>query len=501
MATTSRDHEPQETECPVCNNSFVLPKILPCGHVFCRTCVISLINARKQPECPMCRSAFADPAKQGENIADALPTDEALNSLATVVNILTQEHECHACDGVKAESICSQCLVKLCAACTRAHKKLPVTRNHEVESLTAVTAERLAASGPGLCPQHDQQISYFCSDDNLAVCASCCILDHKACRRIIRLDSEMKSSKKEILNLEDKLTKAEAKIEETINHLDMRLKESTHCQSLMDTARENLIKFCKREEEKSRNFQEVVRSVQKVRLKLRERLARVKSHKRIVSRAGAVCPRPGLVYAKRALQDRVNTLDLSDTLPEDVNVKALFRHADYSDFVRQITNQLPRQLDQQSKKHEKPGFTFHTNRGSSVVLTNNGKWAESVGPGGIVVSSGPLETNVMYQIMLVALVQEGNTFGRMVYGVTATHPDKLHIKKTIEDMKELSPVRPSLPRMKKYNTLGLVLDSMNNIHTFSNGVEMVISIKDVPRPCYAVFDLGCDVRKVGSFIT
>ncbi|PVD21981.1 hypothetical protein C0Q70_17784 [Pomacea canaliculata] len=330
-------------------------------------------SARKQPECPMCRATFADPAKQGENIVDALPTDEALNSLATVVNILTQENECHACDGVKAESICSQCLVKLCAACTRAHKKLPVTRNHEVESLSAVTAERLAASGPGLCPQHDQQISYFCSDDNLAVCASCCIEDHKACRRIIRLDSEMKSSKKKILNLEDKLTKAEAKIEETINHLDMRLKESTHSQSLMDTARENLMKFCKKEEEKSRNFQEVVRSVQKVRLKLRERLARVKSHKRIVSRARAVCPRPGLVYAKRALQDRVNTLDLSDTLPED-----------------------------------KPGFTFHTNHGSSVVLTYNGKWVESVGPGGIVVSSDPLETNVMYQLATAMTVKSVN---------------------------------------------------------------------------------------------
>lgn len=47
---------------------------------------------------------------------------------------------------------------------------------------------------------------------------------------------------------------------------------------------------------------------------------------------------------------------------------------------------------------QKPGFIFHTNRGSSVVLTNNGKWAEAVGPGGIVVSNDPLETNVMYQV-------------------------------------------------------------------------------------------------------
>ena len=47
----------EELTCPVCTEHFKEPKVLPCCHYYCKTCVAALIKrARGRPfNCPECR--------------------------------------------------------------------------------------------------------------------------------------------------------------------------------------------------------------------------------------------------------------------------------------------------------------------------------------------------------------------------------------------------------------------------------------------------------------
>jgi hypothetical protein len=41
-------------ECSICLGTFTAPCITPCGHVFCKSCILASI-ARDKPACPLCR--------------------------------------------------------------------------------------------------------------------------------------------------------------------------------------------------------------------------------------------------------------------------------------------------------------------------------------------------------------------------------------------------------------------------------------------------------------
>jgi len=52
------------TECPVCLERLVNPKLLPCSHTFCLQCLWTLYTRRNGSDrgrCPLCRSTFNPP--------------------------------------------------------------------------------------------------------------------------------------------------------------------------------------------------------------------------------------------------------------------------------------------------------------------------------------------------------------------------------------------------------------------------------------------------------
>uniref|UniRef100_A0A7S1XGG1 RING-type domain-containing protein n=1 Tax=Compsopogon caeruleus TaxID=31354 RepID=A0A7S1XGG1_9RHOD len=43
-------------DCPICLNSLVIPKLVPCGHTLCAVCILSLYEIQNRPSCPVCRN-------------------------------------------------------------------------------------------------------------------------------------------------------------------------------------------------------------------------------------------------------------------------------------------------------------------------------------------------------------------------------------------------------------------------------------------------------------
>jgi len=55
-------------ECSICLNLLAEPISIPCGHTFCRTCLVTA-QQRSQKKCPLCRAVcVVDAANQNENI-------------------------------------------------------------------------------------------------------------------------------------------------------------------------------------------------------------------------------------------------------------------------------------------------------------------------------------------------------------------------------------------------------------------------------------------------
>ncbi|PVD22019.1 hypothetical protein C0Q70_17822 [Pomacea canaliculata] len=343
--------EPHERECAVCTNDFTTPKILPCGHLLCRECVISWMDSKADAGCPLCRCPIVEQSDGSSSATvDALPTDFVMEALVESARVLSKDHLCCVCEDVRADFICMQCQDMLCTACTKAHRKLSATRSHDVESVSTVTPERLAASRPALCADHgDKQAEFFCREHRLAVCSACKANKHKVCPKTNYLEDEIQSAQKSLNDLTKILVETEQKLEQVIGQVTSRLQEvdvsEQEDMAEVDKSCDRLHKlvedFCSNLKEKTRTSHLKIRSsLRDVKTDLSNRLGKVTSHKHIVTRATAVSPRPALIHMTQALTDRVNSLDLSADLQRQLWVKPLSSTEGCTNVVMRIQQEL-----------------------------------------------------------------------------------------------------------------------------------------------------------------
>ena len=177
----------EEITCPVCQEHFRDPKILPCLHYYCKECVrqLSLRAGTNNPfTCPECRKETVLP----QNDPDQLPTAFFVNRMKEVHANMEKaqgksEAVCEMCSGAKAEAFCRQCTYFICSDCVKSHSKMKVFAGHKV-----VTLQELKEGGakeiplkeapPSMCKVHDEQLKIFCFDCNHLICRDCVIRDH-----------------------------------------------------------------------------------------------------------------------------------------------------------------------------------------------------------------------------------------------------------------------------------------------------------------------------------
>ncbi|XP_076453888.1 E3 ubiquitin-protein ligase Midline-1-like [Babylonia areolata] len=233
MDSAAACDEPSEKECSVCHELFTDPKLLPCGHLLCRQCLLSWITSKKGALCPMCRSPIVD-AQTGihstswEEIADRFPTDLSMKRITDAENVLNNMHGCHVCEAGAAFSMCLDCQDVLCEACSRAHHRIRVTRNHRVEPLSTLTAQKLAScSSFSACDFHnDEPARAFCVEDNASICMLCAVTEHRHCVEVVSLERKTEEAREVLHGLTDTLSQRETEVGIALKKLDERLKES-----------------------------------------------------------------------------------------------------------------------------------------------------------------------------------------------------------------------------------------------------------------------------------
>ena len=177
----------EEITCPVCQEHFRDPKILPCLHYYCKECVrqLALRAGTNNPfTCPECRKETVLP----QNDPDQLPTAFFVNRMKEVHANMEKaqgksEAVCEMCSGAKAEAFCRQCTYFICSDCVKSHSKMKVFAGHKVVTLQELKeggAKKipLKEAPPSMCKVHDEQLKIFCFDCNHLICRDCVIRDH-----------------------------------------------------------------------------------------------------------------------------------------------------------------------------------------------------------------------------------------------------------------------------------------------------------------------------------
>lgn len=217
------------TECPVCNENYVDPKILPCAHLLCRQCLERWMRTRADALCPLCRSPMKDPndSQSCAEVSASLPTDYSMCALVESDRIIKGSHVCHVHGDVLAISLCLHCNVMLCQTCAEVHSKLPFASLHVTEDLATLTPQRLASTCPVSCSTHlDKTSELFCTLHNVFICQLCATSAHRACPEVKCVNEVLGINKQVISEMEVDLSETESAFTASITHLEKHVTET-----------------------------------------------------------------------------------------------------------------------------------------------------------------------------------------------------------------------------------------------------------------------------------
>ena len=174
----------REITCPVCQEYFDSPKMLPCLHYYCKKCILAL-SRRSQPfRCPECRVATMLP----QNDPERLPTAFFVNRIKELYSNMENgevKAPCEMCSQAISTAFCRQCTYFICAECVKCHHTMKEFVGHNVVSLDELKqgtdSKKLPIKHPPTptCSVHvNEPFKLYCYECDCLICRDCIVIDH-----------------------------------------------------------------------------------------------------------------------------------------------------------------------------------------------------------------------------------------------------------------------------------------------------------------------------------
>ncbi|KAJ3610704.1 hypothetical protein NHX12_022796 [Muraenolepis orangiensis] len=183
-------------KCPICQDVFVDPATLPCGHDFCLTCIRAVWNMDVSEDgpffCPECQIIFPSRVPLEVNADLQIKRkDLACNVAATASQLsvtpgssstpsppIRCDH-CIEAVGSVAVRTCLTCDASLCQGHALLHQQRAALREHTVVD---VTGDPMSLK----CREHREELKLFCTEDRIPVCCLCVLVGlHKNHRNML----------------------------------------------------------------------------------------------------------------------------------------------------------------------------------------------------------------------------------------------------------------------------------------------------------------------------
>ena len=337
MATALVPVEPNEEECSVCHEQFTEPKLLPCGHLLCRHCLLSWLKSQAEAKCPLCRCAIVEPEERGskslEDIADGFPTDLAMAALVEADRLLNKGHNCCICEDAAATCLCLNCGDMFCHSCRKVHNKQSLSKHHNVEDLSSLTPDMIAVNRPATCAVHaEKTCELFCPTHDVSICQVCATSRHRSCPEVKDLEEKVEEARAVLAELAAMLSAGETELGTAISQLDQQLRETekrtraaiAEMEATCDRL-ESAIKACRRrlKELAETAVSDVKEAVHAGKTCLLQRRGKLTSHKRVVERVQETKSRDIVTEMTSVMKTRVHDLDFSVSLPADAKVVSM----------------------------------------------------------------------------------------------------------------------------------------------------------------------------------
>ncbi|XP_023688369.2 LOW QUALITY PROTEIN: E3 ubiquitin-protein ligase RNF135 [Paramormyrops kingsleyae] len=152
--------------CSVCQDIFTDPHLLPCGHTFCKTCLLDMLEHIMVIgfRCPECRAGFGFSIPLLKNFSVASIAED----FRKTQHRRNKPVNCDCCNpGNQATAVktCLTCMLSMCEKHINPHLELPAFREHHL-------TEPLWDLRKMKCPQHEAY-KFYCSASQTYVCRWC----------------------------------------------------------------------------------------------------------------------------------------------------------------------------------------------------------------------------------------------------------------------------------------------------------------------------------------
>ncbi|XP_025081591.1 neuralized-like protein 4 isoform X2 [Pomacea canaliculata] len=178
-----------------------------------------------------------------------------------------------------------------------------------------------------------------------------------------------------------------------------------------------------------------------------------------------------------------------------------------------VTDRNVQDQDQDEDTSVQSSLCFHSNHGKNIMLSDGQHTARRLASynQGIVVSAVPLPRNQLLQVRIEMLDPQWS--GSLQVGVIGFPPDRLSFPGTATAIKKSAIVLQGhavfacgikskehygcdLTTIGLGHTIGILVDSHACLHVYVDGQDQGVAYKDVPQPCYGLFDLYGQCTKV-----
>lgn len=175
--------------CHFCRNFFSDPRMLPCLHTFCYTCLCKALSKKPKYDfaCPTCGSCFSLSSSDIITLPQDWRKIFQVNLAEFEAKISGQlRFHCDRCLDTPNNMVvtyCGICHEFLCHHCKKDHHRWKQTTEHNLIELSQEnlnTAIQQAIPHIAYCKTHPQEVlKFYCETCKQLVCSDCIVLSHK----------------------------------------------------------------------------------------------------------------------------------------------------------------------------------------------------------------------------------------------------------------------------------------------------------------------------------